>query len=225
METTPGRLTVEVWSDILCPWCYLGKRRLEKALAGFEHRDQVDVVWRSYQLDPSAPAIYDGTVSDLLQRRYGMSRKQADAAHARMTALAAEDGLEYHFERARPGNSFDAHRLVQLAKTHGRGDAMKERLMRAYFTEGVAFGDRRQLERLAGEVGLDADETRRVLEGDAFAEVVRADRQRAAELGFRGVPAFLLGGRVVVSGAQSAEVLLGALRHAWERRPDGASVE
>ncbi len=152
-------MKVEIWSDVACPWCYIGRRRFEKALAQFEHRDQVEVVWRSYQLDPHAPREYNGTLNDMLAEKKGISRQQADALHEHVTALAAQEGLEYHFERARVGNSFDAHRLLHFAAHHHLQSEMKERLQKAYFTDGLSFSDPHTLVQLAVEVGLDADET------------------------------------------------------------------
>ncbi|MCA9519094.1 MAG: DsbA family oxidoreductase [Myxococcales bacterium] len=218
-EGAAPRLQVEVWSDVLCPWCYLGKRRLERALAALDpaERERVDVTWRSFQLDPHAPAVRDGDLDDLLAKKYGMTREQARAGHARLTALGAEDAIDYHFEKARPGNSFDAHRLLQHARARGRADAMKERLMRAYFTEGVAIGDREELVRLAADAGLDEADARGVLESDAYAADVRRDVADAAELGIHGVPTFVFDRRYGISGAQPVEVLLETLRRGLAR--------
>ena len=135
-------LTVEIWSDIVCPWCYVGKRRFETALAAFDHRDDVAVRWRSFELDPGAPSVREHSSAEHLASKYGMSVEQAESSNAQMTELAAAEGLEYHLDRTRGGNSFGAHRLIQLALEHDLQDAMKERLMRAYFTEGEAIGDR-----------------------------------------------------------------------------------
>src|SRR5690606_11730895 len=132
---------VDVWTDIVCPWCYIGKRRLERALELFEHRAHVAISWRSFELDPSAPPVFEGALEDRLMRRYGMTRTQAEQAQARVTAVAAEDGLDFRFDRAKTGNSRNAHRLVHLAATEGKADAMQERLMHGYFHEGVAIGD------------------------------------------------------------------------------------
>ena len=152
---------VEIWSDIACPWCYVGKRRFEAALAAFEHRDQVQVTWRSFELDPAAPAERPDSGAEHLAAKYGMSVEQATAMNRQMTGTAAGEGLDFRFDRQRGGNTFDAHRLVHFAAAHGRQDAMKERLMRAYFTEGELMSDRATLERLAAEVGLPADEVAR----------------------------------------------------------------
>lgn len=209
-------MQVEIWSDIACPWCYIGRRRFEKALNQFEHRDAVKIIWRSFELDPDAPQHYQGSVDDLLAQKYGMSRIEAQARHAQITALAAQEGLEYHFERTRRGNSFDAHRLVHLAAQHGLQSEMKERLQKAYFTDGLSFSDPDTLVKLAVEVGLDADETRRMLETDAYAVHVRNDERRAQVLGIHGVPFFVFEQKYAVSGAQPTELFLSALQRAWE---------
>ena len=205
-------LTVEIWSDVVCPWCYIGKRRFEAALADFPH--EVETVWRSFELDPGAPPTREHTATAHLAAKYGMSVEQAQASHAQMTELAAAEGLEYHFETARGGNSFDAHRLIHLAAAHGVQAEAQERVMRAYFTEGVAIGDREQLVALAADLGLDADESRGVLESDAYADAVREDEHLAQRIGIQGVPFFVLGRRYGVSGAQPAEILVQALEKA-----------
>jgi predicted DsbA family dithiol-disulfide isomerase len=205
-------LTVEIWSDVVCPWCYIGKRRFEAAVADFPH--DVQVVWRSFELDPGAPAVRDHAAAEHLASKYGMSVEQAQSSHAQMTELAAREGLEYHFETARGGNSFDAHRLIHLAAAHGKQAEAQERVMRAYFTEGVAIGDREQLVALAADLGLDPDEARSVLESDAYADAVREDEHLAQRIGIHGVPFFVLGRRYGVSGAQPADVLVQALEKA-----------
>jgi predicted DsbA family dithiol-disulfide isomerase len=208
-------MKVEIWSDVVCPWCYIGKRNFEQALGSFGHADQVEVEWRSFELDPNSPARVAMPMSEILQRKYNMSREQAEAANARLTSLAAGVGLEYHLEDAQVGNTFDAHRLIHFAATTGRGDAMKERLLAAYFTEGKSPSDHATLTALAVEIGLDGDEAAAVLAGDRFADEVRADESRAAALGVSGVPFFVIDEAYGVSGAQPPEVLLGALDRAW----------
>jgi predicted DsbA family dithiol-disulfide isomerase len=200
-------LKVEIWSDVVCPWCYIGKRRFESALEGFEHRDAIEVEFRSFELNPHAPATEDGSL------------EEARALHARVTEAAAGEGLDYHFEIAKRGNTFDAHRLIHLAAAEGRQDAMKERLMAAYFTEGRQIGDRSTLIELATEVGIDPDRAGAVLAGDEFAAEVRADEREAAELGITGVPFFVINRRYAVSGAQPSELMLKALTRAWEDVP------
>ena len=211
-------MNVEIWSDIACPWCYVGKRRLEAALAGFEHRDDVTVTWRSFELDPVAPRerAVDGATH--LAEKYGTSVEQARAMQQRMTDTAAEDGLDFRFDLARAGNTFDAHRLVHLAAAHGRQDEMKERLMRAYLTEGEPIGDPAALERLAVEIGLPADEVRDLLAGDRFADEVREDERTAARFGIHAVPFFVVDRAIGASGAQPPEVLGELLRRGWDAR-------
>jgi predicted DsbA family dithiol-disulfide isomerase len=214
-------LTVDVWSDVVCPWCYLGKRRLEAALARFEHPDGVEVTWHAFELDPEAPPVHQGRPAERLAEKYGSSVEQAEAMNAQMTELAAQEGLEYHLDTARGGNSFDAHRLIALAALHGRQAEAEERMFRAYFTDGEAIGDPEVLVRLGGELGLDPVEVRAMLESDHLAAEVRADEATAGRLGIRGVPFFVLDRRYGVSGAQPADVLVEALEHA---RSHGAAA-
>jgi predicted DsbA family dithiol-disulfide isomerase len=208
-------MLVEVWSDVVCPWCYLGKRRLESALAVFDHGDEVDVAWRSFELDPSAPRHRAVSAREHLARKYGMTSAQVDASWARLTALAAQEGLEYHLEKTRGGSSFDAHRLIHLGAAAGIQDAVNERLLRGYFTEGEAIGEPDVLRRLGVEAGLPADEVDELLTSDRFAVEVHDDERAAHALGIRGVPFFVIDGRLGVSGAQSADFLLAALGQAW----------
>jgi predicted DsbA family dithiol-disulfide isomerase len=213
---TMPKLTVDVWSDVVCPWCYIGKRRFEAALEGFEHRDDVTVLWHSFELDPEAPPVAEGRSAERLAAKYGMSVEEASARQAEITALAAQDGLTYDLAESRGGNTFDAHRLIHLAAEHGLGDAVMERLMNAYFSEREAIGDPDTLQRLAVGAGLPADEVREVLEGDRYADAVRADERAATQIGIRGVPFFVLGRKYGVSGAQPSEALLQALQQAWD---------
>lgn len=212
-------MRVEIWSDVVCPWCYVGKRRFESALARFPHAEEVEVVWRSFELDPSAPATSDVDLLDHLASKYGVSRDEAQAMNDRVTAVAAGEGLSFRLDRARRGNTFDAHRLLHLAAARGRAGELEERLMAAYFTEGEPIADGAALERQAVAVGLDGDNARRVLAGDAFAADVRADQADARRLGITSVPFFVFNRRYGVAGAQPADVLLGALQQAWEERP------
>lgn len=208
-------MKVEIWSDVVCPWCYIGKRRFEAALGRFSHRDDVEVVWRSFELDPNAPARRTGDSAQRLADKYGMSRAQAVASQDRLTQMAAQEGLAFHFDRAQSGNTFDAHRLLHLAAERGVQDEVKERLFRAYFTEGEPIGDRETLIRLAAEVGLASAEAEAVLASNTYAEDVRAEEHEAAELGINGVPFFVVDRRYGVSGAQPADVLLQVLDRAW----------
>ena len=215
---------VEIWSDIACPWCYVGKRRFEAALAAFEHRDDVRVTWRSFELDPGAPAERPGERAAHLAAKYGMSRERAIEMQDGMAAAAAGDGLDMRFDVVRDGSTFDAHRLVHLAAAHGRQDAMKERLLLAHFTEGELVSDHAVLARLAGEIGLPAGEVAELLAGDRFAAEVRADEQAAASLGIHAVPFFVIDRAIGASGAQPPDVLGELLRRGWESRPPLAVV-
>ena len=215
-------MDVEIWSDIACPWCYIGKRRFEAALARFEHRDEVTVAWRSFELDPEAPAERSGDRAEHLARKYGMSLEQARAAEAQMTDTAAGEGLEFRFDIARSGNTFDGHRLVHLARAHGLQDEMKERLLRAYFTEGELISDDATLVRLAREVGLPAEEAEHVLREGRYADEVRDDERTAAAFGISAVPTFVVDRAIGASGAHPPEALLELLRQGWARRPAAA---
>jgi predicted DsbA family dithiol-disulfide isomerase len=211
---------IEIWSDVACPWCYVGKRRFEAALARFEHADDVRVVWRSFELDPEAPAERGGDRAEHLAAKYGMSVEQARQAERQMTETAAGDGLDFRFDIARAGNTFDAHRVVHLADKHGLGDAMKERLLLAYFSQGELVSDHETLHRLAVEVGVPADEVAEVLATNGYADEVREDERTARGLGISAVPTFVLDRALGASGAQPPDALLGLLRQGWaNRRP------
>lgn len=213
-------MKVEIWSDVVCPWCYVGKRRFEAALERFEHRDQVVLEWKSFELDPGAhsqPAddALARDYADRLAGKYGTSRGGAEQMLDTMTAAAAVEGLDFHFEKATKANSFNAHQVIHLAGDRGVQDAMKERLLRAYFTEGEGVGDPAVLARLAIEVGLDADEVLAVLENQRYADAVRQDEDEAARLGISAVPFFVIDRRYGIPGAQSAEEILLVLRETW----------
>ncbi|HEV3363659.1 MAG TPA: DsbA family oxidoreductase [Acidimicrobiia bacterium] len=210
-------MRVEIWSDVVCPWCYVGKRNFEAALAQFEHRDDVEVIWRAFELDPSAPVERQGDYATHLARKYGMSVEQAQNMIDTMTATGAKAGVVLDFNRARPGNSFDAHRLIHLAGEQGVQDAAKERFLRATFTDGEPIGDRDALLRLAVEAGLPEDEAAAVLASDAHADDVRAEESLALELGISAVPFFVIDRKFGVPGAQAPDVILRALQRAWEK--------
>jgi len=208
-------MKVEIWSDIACPWCYIGKRRFEKALDAFPHRDDVEVHWRSYQLDPTLPDHHDGTELDYLVQRKGMSRTQVSQMFDQVTAIAADEGLRYDFGSVVVANSFAGHELLHLAKARGAGDAVKEALLSAHFEHGEDMGDRDVLVRIGTEAGLDADEIRRDLDAHTWRDAVGADIRAAHQLGIRGVPFFVLDEKYGVSGAQPTELFAQALEQAW----------
>jgi predicted DsbA family dithiol-disulfide isomerase len=209
-------LRIDVWSDLACPWCFVGKRRLEAALKLVNTQEAPQIVWRSFELDSSAPAVVDSSRSyaERLATKYRRTVPQAQAMIDNMTQTAALDGIAMKFDLVRAGNTFDAHRLLHLAASHGLQDRLKERLFTAYLSQGEALGDHATLQRLAVEVGLDAAEVASVLASNVHADDVRADEAMAKELEISGVPFFVLGGKVAVSGAQSAEALAGAIRQA-----------
>lgn len=211
-------LEVQIWSDVVCPWCAIGKANLESALHDFEHRHEVEVTWRSFELDPGAPAQAAAPLHETLAKKYGSSAEEIQQMMDRLTTMAQRRGLAFDFARARPGNTLHAHRLLHLAREHGVQGELKARLFRAYLGEGVAIGDPEQLAPLAVQCGLPADRVRALLDGDAYTQAVRDDQAEAREHGIAGVPFFVIGGRYAVSGAQPPEVLLGALQRAWDER-------
>jgi len=211
-------MQVEVWSDIACPWCYVGKRRFEAALARFEHRGRVQVVWRSFELDPDAPPEREGDRAARLADKYGITVERARELERQMTDTAAGEGLEFRFDIARSGATFDAHRLVHLAHERGLQDEMKERLLRAYFSEGQLVSDRQTLVRLAVEVGLSEHEVRESLASDRYAQAVREDELTAHRFGITAVPTFVVDRALAASGAHPPEALLELLQQGWANR-------
>jgi predicted DsbA family dithiol-disulfide isomerase len=211
-------MDVEIWSDIACPWCYVGKKRFEAALASFEHSDEVSVTWRAFELDPEAPADRGLPHDELIARKYGRSLEEVHAMDAQLTAVAAAEGIEMKLADARSGNTFDGHRVVHLARERGLGEAMKERLFRAYFTEGALIADHATLIACAVEVGLDEAEVREVLLTERYAEEVREDELLARSAGISAVPCFVIDRRFGASGAQPPEELLRFLEHGWSQR-------
>jgi predicted DsbA family dithiol-disulfide isomerase len=217
-------MKVEIWSDVVCPWCHIGKRRFETALAQFPHRDAVEVEWKAFELDPGARSAAAGDpvsptgYAERLARKYGTSVAGGQQMTDHMTQQAAGERLDFRFDRAVPANTFDAHQVIHLAAERGVQDAVKERLMAGYLQEGVAIGLPEELAPIAVEAGLDADEVAAVLDGDAYADGVRADEDRALDIGITGVPFFVVDGRFAIPGAQDADTILSVLNRAWERR-------
>jgi len=213
-------MRVDVWSDVVCPWCYIGKRNLEHALAGFEHRDAISVHWHAYELDPNAPRERSGVYAERLARKYGTTPERAEAMIDRMVHAGAEAGITMHFDRLRGGNTFDAHRVIHLAGEYGPAlqGAVKERLLHATFTDGEPIGDRDTIVRLAAEAGLDATEARIVVESDRYGDEVRADERAALELDITGVPFFVFDRQYSLPGAQPPDVFARVLERAWSQR-------
>ncbi len=218
-------MQIDIWSDVACPWCFIGKRRFETALAAWEHRDEVEVTWHSFQLDPSLPERYDGTEVEYLSTRKGMPVEQVRQMIEHVAEQAAGEGLRYDFDRLVVANSLRAHQLLHLAKAHGRGDAVKEALLSAHFERGIDIGDVDALAALGAEAGLDEHEVREALADERFLPAVRADIAQARELGVNGVPFFVFDMRLGLSGAQPAQVFTQALEQAHALELEGATAE
>ena len=208
-------MQIEVFSDVVCPFCYIGKRRLEEALDGFGHADQVTVTYRSFQLDPSTPTTSELSLEQMLAQKYGRTLVQAREMNNRVSDMATTVGLDFHLQDAHPANTFRAHRLLHFAATKDLGNELTERLMRGYFSEGVRIGDRDALLELAVEVGLDRDETAAVLDGNAFEAEVNADIELARAFGATGVPFFVFDRTYAISGAQETGLFTEVLGKAW----------
>ena len=224
MTTIAEPLRVDIWSDVICPCCAIGKANLDRALERFDGADRVEIVWHSFELDPNAPAALAGDHAEQLARKYGMPVEQARRSIERVVTTARGVGLDFRYDRIRPGNTFDAHRVLHLAAERGLQTQVKERMFRGYFTEGAAIGLPEEVERLAVDAGLDAEEVTEVLESDAYAAEVRADEADAHQLGATGVPFFVFDGRYAVGGAQPPDVLLEVLQRCWQERTPGVEV-
>ena len=210
-------MKVEIWSDVMCPFCYIGKRRFELAVRQFPGKEYIAVEWKSFQLDPESVTQPGKSVNEYLAERKGWTLEYARQVNDHVTNMAREVGLNYDFDKAVVANSFDAHRLSHLAKKHGVQDAMEERLFSAYFTEGKNTADHETLIQLAVDVGLRRDEVRQMLAGNDFADDVNKDVYEARQVGARGVPFFVFNNKYAVSGAQPTEVFLQALKSAAQK--------
>lgn len=212
------KMQVEVWSDIMCPFCYIGKRHYEKAITQFSHSDLVEIVWKSFQLDPTTPVQFEKkmTVGEYLAERKGVSVDQANAMNERVTQMASEAGLTYNLDKAIIANSFKAHRVIQMAKTKGLGDAIEERLFKAYFTDGLDFGDEATLYDIGEEVGLSKVEVKEALTNDDYAYRVKQDIQEAHQIGVSGVPFFVFNKQYAVSGAQPVKSFSQTLEESFQ---------
>ncbi|ALE93688.1 disulfide bond formation protein DsbA [Arthrobacter alpinus] len=209
-------MKIEIWSDVACPWCYIGKRRFETALNAFPHKDSVQVQWRSYQLDPTLPEHYDGSELDYLVERKGMDRSQLMGMLGHVKEAAEGEGLHYKFDGVVVANSFKAHELLHLAAANGKGDAVKEALLSGHFEHGVDIGNREALVRIGTDAGLPAVEITEALDTDKYADDVRHDFAEARALGVSGVPFFVIDRKYGISGAQPADVFSQALEQAWQ---------
>src|SRR6478735_3379022 len=212
-------IKVDVWSDIACPWCYIGKRKFEAGAEGFD----VEVEYHSFELSPDTPVDFDGSAADFLAKHKGMPIEQVRPMLAQVTAVAAEVGLDYDYDALQHTNTVKAHQLLHFAKAQGKQIEMKERLLRAYFVEGEHVGRAEDLADLAAEVGLDRDAALRSLESDEYLEAVHADQEQAMRFGIRGVPFFVIDGKYGVSGAQAPETFAQALKQVQDEHAGVAS--
>ncbi len=211
-------MKIEIWSDVMCPFCYIGKRKFETALEGFEHKDKVEVVWKSFQLNPDMKTEPGKNINQYLAEIKGWSLEQAEKINKQVTETAKAAGLNYNFDKAVIANSFDAHRLIQLAKKNNRGDAAEERLFKAYFTEGKNIADAEILVHLGIDIGLDATDVKTMLAGQDYTDEVKKDIYEAQQVGVRGVPFFVIDRKYAVSGAQESAVFTQALNKAWAEK-------
>jgi predicted DsbA family dithiol-disulfide isomerase len=216
-------MDVEIWMDIGCPFCYIGKRRFEQALERFPHADQLNIRYRSFQLDPSAPKDPEYDLYDHLAAKFGISREQAKEMNVQVAAQAREAGLEFRFDQVIPANSLDAHRLIQFADKHGKKIEVVERLFRAYFTEGRHIGKTDTLVEIAEEAGLNREQTLEMLKSDACLDEVERDGQEAGRIGIRAVPFYVFNRRYAITGAQPIEMYVDALNKAWNEKNGATS--
>ena len=209
-------MKVEIWSDVMCPFCYIGKRRFENALQQFDHKNEISIIWKSYQLDPSMKTEPGKNINQYLAERKGWTLEYARQMNAHVTSMAKEVGLHYDFDKAIVANSFDAHRFSHLAAKYGQGNEAEELLFKAYFTEGKNIADHDTLIQLGIEIGIDATVTKQMLSTDAYTYEVQHDINEAEALGLRGVPFFVMNRKFGVSGAQPEEVILNTLQKSWD---------
>jgi predicted DsbA family dithiol-disulfide isomerase len=211
------KMKIEVWSDIMCPFCYIGKRNYEKALSKFKHAESVELVWKSFQLDPSTPTTkVEQSTYEYLAERKGWSMKECKEIHQSVTKTAKQAGLVYDFDNVKVANSFNAHRIIQLAKTKGLGDQAKEQFFKAHFTNGRDLNDKNDIVAIAELIGLTKDDMEEALTNSKYEEAVYADIQEASQLGIQGVPFFVMNRKYAVSGAQSPDLFLQTIEKAYE---------
>jgi Predicted dithiol-disulfide isomerase involved in polyketide biosynthesis len=216
MSSTKNKMKIEIWSDVVCPFCYIGKRKFEAALIDFEHAGEVEIIWKSYQLSPEMKTIPGKSIHQYLSEHKRISLDEATSMNNQVASWARQVGLQYDFDNAVPANTFLAHRFSHLAKKHGVQNEAEEKLFNAYFTEGKNIDDVETLARIGAELGIDATLVKSVLKSDEFADAVRNDIQEAYSLGLRGVPFFVFDRKFAVSGAQDSKVFLNTLEKAYE---------
>lgn len=209
-------MKVEIWSDIVCPFCYIGKRKFEKALDGFAAKDKVEIEWKSFQLDPEMDNKEGLSVHEYLGKRKGGTTADGKRMNDQMSAIAKEVGLNYDFDNGIINNTLPAHQLLHFAKTKGLQNELKERIFKAYYTEGKDTGDMETLLQLAKEVGLEAAEARTILQDNLYVSEVINDQEEARQIGVQGVPFYVFNRKYAVSGAQSPEVFAEVLSKVWE---------
>lgn len=218
-------MKIEVWSDFVCPFCYMGKRRLEAALNNFENKDEVELVFKSFELDPNAKKKYDKNIDELIAQKYGITIEQAKASNDQIVSQAKSVGLNYNFDSLIPTNSFDAHRLIHYAKSEGKMNELAERIFKGYFVDSVNISDHKVLADLASEVGLNREKTLNILKSDKYGAEVRNDEKSASELGINSVPYFVFNNKYAVSGAQPTELFLEVLNKVKKEEISSQKIE
>ncbi|MDQ2658176.1 MAG: DsbA family oxidoreductase [Bacteroidota bacterium] len=215
-EKSIPAMTINIWSDIRCPFCYIGKRNFERAVEQFAHKDSVEVIWRSFELDPSLKTQPESDLFGYLAKVKGMSYEESVQMHQHVTDVARGAGLDFNFDKAVVANSYNGHRLIQLAKSLGLGDEAEELLFKAHFTDGRNIDDPQVLLQIGLTIGIPEASVNRLLESDEFSSEVNADKAMASSLGVRGVPFFLINDKFAITGAQPSAVFLQALDKAWK---------
>ena len=219
-------MKIEVWSDFVCPFCYIGKRRLETALSQFPHKEKVEIEYKSFELDPNSQKYSGSNIHEILASKYGMSLEQAKQSNAGIAKQAAAIGLSFNFDDMKPGNTFDAHRLAKFAKTKGKDREITEKLLHGYFTESIDLGDTETLVNLAESVGLNRQEAHAILQDKtAYANDVRNEESMAKQYGISGVPYFIINQKYAISGAQPTETFASALQQIWEEESSSQKLQ
>ncbi|MBH0230663.1 DsbA family oxidoreductase [Halobacillus yeomjeoni] len=218
-------MRIEIWSDFVCPFCYIGKRRLEEALEQFPQKDQVEVVYKSFELDPNAERNKEANMHEKLSKKYGRTLDEAREMTRNMTEQAAMSGLDFHFDTMIPTNTLDAHRVSKFAETKGLGKEITERFLKAVLTDSKDIGDHETLMDLSSEIGLERAEVKSVLDGEDYTDAVRSEEQEAHQIGVQGVPFFVINRKYAVSGAQPTEIFVQGLEKAFEEEQKSSPFE